>query len=359
MDTKSLREALLKQYPPTEVILDPLNKQEILEALYTLQAEGVPGQLVSECMQLESIDEFDFAIISFLDAELTSSINSVRLPEDVTAKLRGACAAVMRIGIADGLIGMTKSPIIPIVEALLALTFGWTDLKGKGLDSTVQKLDHALQSLLVATGSLSEVKGMTEARNNLLQLLESDIVHFVSNERDRVKKLEQRLSDAASGKLTAERSKKIAARMLNERMEANALPRAIVQFLHGVWFDSIQLIATRQGTDSDEWFQAVQLTETLISILQGGAKEPVSSPTDSPSEDIAEIPDLGLELEVSIEDQVETEETKDTEAEALNAEIAKLPNCQIAKLPNCQILNRQNLLPINNCIESSKTSPLS
>ncbi len=351
MDTKSLREALLKQYPPTEVILDPLNKQEILEALYTLQAEGVPGQLVSECMQLESIDEFDFAIISFLDAELTSSINGVRLPEDVTAKLRGACAAVMRIGIADGLIGMTKSPIIPIVEALLALTFGWTDLKGKGLDSTVQKLDHALQSLLVATGNLSEVKGMTEARNNLLQLLESDIVHFVSNERDRVKKLEQRLSDAASGKLTAERSKKIAARMLNERMEANALPRAIVQFLHGVWFDSIQLIATRQGTDSDEWFQAVQLTETLISILQGGAKEPVSSPTDSPSEDIAEIPDLGLELEVSIEDQVETEETKDTEAEALNAEIAKLPNCQI--------LNRQNLLPINNCIESSKTSPLS
>jgi len=264
MDAKSLNEALIKQYPKPGEAGQEQTKEELLAQLFTLQTGGVETTTIRDNLRSDHLGPFHFALISFLDTQVTERVNQAQLPGDVASRHRGVVSAVMRVAISDGVLAMTKSPIISITEALLALTYGWTDLRGKALESTEQKLNDAIQSLIVATGAMDGSSAMADARNNILDLLEGDIVRFVSNERDRIKKLEQRLADSVSGLLTAERSKQQAINMLNDRMRDKLLPASIMGFLQGAWFDSLQLIATRQGTDSDEWYRAVQLTETLI-----------------------------------------------------------------------------------------------
>lgn len=298
MDAKSLNEALIKQHPKPGQASQQQSKEELLTQLFTLQTGGVDTTTVLDNLRSDQLDPLHFALISFLDIQVTERVNEAQLPEEVAGKLRGVVAAVMRVAISDGVLAMTKSPIISITEALLTLTYGWTDLRGKALESTEQKLNDAIQSLIVATGAMEGGSAMIDARNNILDLLEADIVRFVSNERDRIKKLEQRLADSVSGLLTAERSRQQTVSMLNDRMVDKLLPTSIVTFLQGVWFDSLQLIATRQGTDSDEWYRAVQLTETLISTVQQETEnEPAAEASNTPNID-AMLEQVALDVEI-------------------------------------------------------------
>jgi len=73
------------------------------------------------------------------------------------------------------------------------------------------------------------------------------------------------------------------------------LPEEVVTFLKGVWFDSLQLIATRDGTNSDRWQQVSQLTETLIMTVQ--PPEPSNSPFDAALKAVAT--DIEMESEDS------------------------------------------------------------
>lgn len=327
MDAKSLNEALIKQYPQPGDADQQQTKEELLAQLFTLQTGGVETTTILDNLRSDHIDPFHFALISFLDNQVTERVNQAQLPIKVASRLRGVVAAVMRVAISDGVLAMTKSPIIAITEALLALTYGWTDLRGKALESTEQKLNDAIQSLIVATGVMDGSSAMADARNNILDLLEGDTVRFVSNERDRIKKLEQRLADSVSGLLTAERSKQQAISMLNDRMKDKLLPPSIVAFLQGAWFDSLQLIAIRQGTDSDEWYRAVQLTETLISTLQQETAE--EKETDEAPSMEAMLEHVALDVE--LEEVVAGEEPEPPEPEPV-IETARAANQQLYRI---------------------------
>jgi hypothetical protein len=225
----------------------------------------------------DAMEPIDYATLAFLDEHVTKRVTSAHLPADVEAKLKAVIAAAGRFAIADGMVAMTKSPIIPIIENLFAMSFGWSDLSGKSIEAVQGKFEEALQSLLIATASMNVSSQMKDARNRLLDLLASDIESFVDTERVRVEKLEKRQVDAALGQLKAERSRQLAVSTLNSLMKGRIIPQEIVDFLQGEWFNSMQLIANRKGESSSDWRQVVQLTDTLISTLQPSSMEAQTS----------------------------------------------------------------------------------
>ncbi|MFN2288074.1 MAG: DUF1631 family protein [Chromatocurvus sp.] len=89
-------------------------------------------------------------------------------------------------------------------------------------------------------------------------------------ERDaaRAQRMVQRLAEAEAASLKTEHARRDAAAVINKGLEKYELPAAIGEFLKGPWFDSVQLLALKFGTDSHEWRQVQRATEHLMESVQ-------------------------------------------------------------------------------------------
>ncbi|HIG40970.1 MAG: DUF1631 family protein [bacterium] len=195
-----------------------------------------------------------------------------------------AAVSIVRIGITEGVHSLSHNhAALRVLQGLIDLSVGWSDVRGKAKTRLEDKLEDSLLGLSIITTNLSCDTALLSARNNLLELLLSDIENFTMSERVQIDKLEKRMIDSEAGQYKLTRSRMLAGQLLNEQMENMVLPRAIVEFLQGHWFESLQLMLTRQGLESDGWKRATKLTETLIGIMQ---------PVDEPeAED--EVPSAG------------------------------------------------------------------
>ena len=198
MDAQMLNEALIRQYPSPQSATESLDQHSILILLFELQRNGINHDSVLDALENKNLSPGDHAIIAFIDKTLVTPIGSAELGAPNSSKLKGVAIAAMRIALSDGILAMTKGPIIPIADSLLALTFGLSDLQGKPYKTLENKFLEALQSLHLATENLVSDQEMIGARNRLLELLEADIIGFVSHERDKTKNFERRLVDSFS-----------------------------------------------------------------------------------------------------------------------------------------------------------------
>ena len=151
-----------------------------------------------------------------------------------------------------------------IADQLLEATVGWSSDLGRAGEQLLTRV--------------KEVIAQVSAGNADYAALASEFRTYHEKDRSRITKLEDRLAASESGKLRSQRSRAIAAEMINESMAGQQLTANIVEFLQGPWFESMQLLALNKGLDGDDWIRATKLTETLIWTYQ---------PVDAESEEKA------------------------------------------------------------------------
>ncbi|MDA0788965.1 MAG: DUF1631 family protein [Proteobacteria bacterium] len=146
------------------------------------------------------------------------------------------------------------SGLLGLLDLLVDASVGWTDDLGRAGQQLLSMIEQIVTS--IRTG------------NDDYQALQSDLAELMARDQNRVNKLEQRLIASETGRLRSQRSKIEAARLINEQARGKSLTPAIISFLHGPWYDSLQILLLRFGLDSPEWFRAGKLTETLIWTYQ-------------------------------------------------------------------------------------------
>ena len=110
-------------------------------------------------------------------------------------------------------------------------------------------------------------------------------------EQNRIRRLEQRLVDTERGQLRARRAQQQAAKLLNQQLAGQQLPRAVVDFLLLDWYRELQWHLLQSGEHSESWRRCGALTAKLIASLQ--------PPGDDAGERqalYALIPEVGAEL---------------------------------------------------------------
>jgi len=117
--------------------------------------------------------------------------------------------------------------------------------------------------------------------DHVIRLLHAEVQRTIETERQMVARLETRILEAETGRLRLENSRGLAAHVVNEAMQGKQMPEAFVVFLQGVWFESLVLIATREGVNSEHWKTADQLTRTLIATLDP-PRQPRAKSSDLP-----------------------------------------------------------------------------
>lgn len=315
MDSKTFYAALAAEYPQSPTEKPVMDTSTLLEHLRVMQSETVV-----ESTMLKSLAKVDaasvpsadhHAIMGLLDSLYSAPLQMVQLPKEITQKLMGVVACVNRIAISEGILPLSRDHVVSrILASLVDLNIGLQDVKGKARDLINEKFQIALTGLSLVTESLGSDQELEKARSGILELMQSDIANFLNVERIRIGKLEQRLVETETGQLKRAQSRQLAAQTLNIKMDHQVLPEQIVDFLQGVWFDSLQMILVREGLQSEAWLKAVKLTETLIMTLQ---------PENTPKKQAAESKEkLAVDGDISADTEAKDIEPTGVESDSVS-----------------------------------------
>jgi hypothetical protein len=269
---KTLHAALSHQYPASVSDLPEMDEQELFSLLTRLQVAELDTSPILDHITSECTDSrpsgHQQAIIAFLDDCLATALATIKLSPVVQPPLFNGIASLMRAALAEGLTKASKDHgVLKVLDQLILLALGWNEKQGKSATSILEQIKTSIASLsMVAESQVSDAK-IRESRDAFLDKLSRDIDAFSEKEQKRINRLEDRLVASETGILKTSRARNMAAQMLNEHMNGLLLPPVIIRFLQGAWYDSLQLILAREGVQSDKWFRATKLTETLLWTL--------------------------------------------------------------------------------------------
>ncbi len=189
-----------------------------------------------------------------------------------------------------------SSSILSLLDLLVEASVGWTDDLGRAGQQLLTKIEETVTAIRLG--------------NDDYPTLQTELTELLAKDQNRVNKLEERLIASETGRLRSQRSKIEAARLINEYVKDKSLTPAIISFLRGPWYDSLQLLLLRSGLDSPDWFRAGKLTETLVWTYQPiGNEDPEARKRDQQRlyriiENLpGEIRELLLALEAGAADQ--------------------------------------------------------
>ena len=92
---------------------------------------------------------------------------------------------------------------------------------------------------------------------------------WFASQNQKVALIEQQLRKLESARRKEKVAEPRVVGLLNERMAGKRLPVEIIQFLHGDWRQSLQLISMREGEQGGTWKRQARVTESLVEFVEG------------------------------------------------------------------------------------------
>ncbi|MBT4162907.1 MAG: DUF1631 family protein, partial [Gammaproteobacteria bacterium] len=225
--------------------LDPnqISDHSLLDAIANEHPDWIPG--TSEIAVLHSVRDCMTMIFNLvdLDPEITARI------EQMTSVVAAELVLQPTLPLEDA-----NSSVLSIADKLLDATIGWSSDQGRAGEKLLTKVDEVVTSL--------------QSQPVDFETLQTELSTFLGKDQSRIQKLEDRLAASESGKLRSQKSRSLAAEMINKSMEGHQLTENITNFLKGPWYESMQLLAINGGLDGDDWIRATKLTETIIWTYQ-------------------------------------------------------------------------------------------
>jgi len=157
-----------------------------------------------------------YAIVQLIDLCCASPIAKAEFPAEASNGLMGIFAYVARVALSENLLSLYRNPgALALLESLIELSTGWSELKGTPGEQVKEKFNSSLLGLSLLTDTLSKDATIEGIRDYLVTLLQKDIASFTSSEKQRTKKLEQRLIDTEAGHFRTAQSRNLAAKTLS------------------------------------------------------------------------------------------------------------------------------------------------
>lgn len=253
---------------------------DILALLYELQLDPGEHRLLADALASRGLPAEMLPLAQFIDNHVLKVVHNAALPKPFQRDLLSIVVLLFRQSLIEGLDAVARGSTISLLEALLSLLVGSECLKPEQCRQFSKLKQMTLLSVHNVTVDLSSVNNRQMA-DHVIRLLHAEVQRTIETERQMVARLETRILEAETGQLRLENSRGLAARVVNDAMQGKQMPEAFVVFLQGVWFESLVLIATREGVNSEHWQTADQLTRTLIATLDP-PRRPRAKSSDSP-----------------------------------------------------------------------------
>ena len=238
-----------------------LEHSALIERLHSLPPSITPGSLCEQLQQHLQVDESaqpeHYSQLRFIDALFELYLKNTVFDSALCQQLQQLLPllAISQLQQPHWCWDWNH-PLLRILALMQNHFIGWSDGQGRAGDRAIASLGTHLQTI--------HHHWLTDQCDTLIDELASQL----NSEQQRNLKLEQRLKDAETGALRAQRSYQLTAKLLNEKMRGKQLPAQISEFLQSHWRESLRLHLLQNSEQSSEWLRLTKLTDTFIWSFQ-------------------------------------------------------------------------------------------
>jgi hypothetical protein len=234
-----------------------IDQDQLINLLQSInvQQEKLIDAVTKQLDESELIGANNYAIIKFADQLIDNYIINNKLHPDIKIHLAPLKTMTAIELLSENFI-WKKPEIVKLLSLINESSLGWQHDLGRAGDKHLAKIIEILSSLA------------SNNTDSAISNCSKQLSAYIDKEQLRIKKVEQRLSDAQIGALHTKHAMQLSAKSLNQKMVGKKLPAVISRFLQGPWRESMRLIIIHHGEDSEQWRKILLLTETLVWSVQ-------------------------------------------------------------------------------------------
>ncbi len=253
---------------PSDAI--PISSNDLMRLLSHLQSRApqqievydLQGQLEQLLHRVSAksgksrvVGEVDEDVINLVSMLFEFILDDRTLPDSLKALIGRLQIPVLKVAVLDKTFFSRGShPARRLLNEIASAAMGWGDQDEAQRDSLYQKIEQVVARLL---------NDFVDDPTIFSELL-ADFLAFTGDERRRSELLEQRTRDAEEGRAKAEMARQEVEHALNERLLGKTLPEVVVRLLQEAWSKVLLLTCLKNGTQSEQWQDAVATMDDLI-----------------------------------------------------------------------------------------------
>jgi len=202
-------------------------------------------------------DEDAIDVISMLFDFILEDRN---LPDAMKALLARLQIPMLKVAILDRSFFHSKGhPARRLLNVMASAAIGWSEQSGKLDGGLYEKMNSIVERVL------NDFDKDVEMFSRLLE----ELVAFIQREEQGSKVVEQRVAQVTQGKEQLNTARHRVFEEINNRLFGNDwIPSPVVMLIKDGWRDVLLLLTLRQGEESEEWQNALQLMDKLLWSVQ-------------------------------------------------------------------------------------------
>lgn len=202
------------------------------------------------------VDERSQDVMKLVDMLFSFILEDKNLPDPVKLLLARLQIPFIKVALADDdFFKKEGHPARRLLNEMAMASIGWTgDLGAEKRDTLLTKIES----------TVSRVLKDFDTNFELFTLLLTDFIAFMEKERRRVLLFEKRAIDAEAGKAKSEIGRKEVDKKLAGLTQNKDIPRVFKEFIEGPWSNILFLIYMRQGPNSKQWLNALNIASELV-----------------------------------------------------------------------------------------------
>lgn len=181
------------------------------------------------------------------------------LPLEIQALVSRLQLPILKVALKDrSFFTNRKHPARQLINQIAHVGVGW--------DTSSADAQEALYIRL--TELVEEVLRNSSEHADVFDRCLTDLVGFIERSEQRAAKSERRTSEKAQAEARTSKARDMVRHALQERLEGKELPAAVSEFLIEDWQQVLQLVFLKQGKETPEWIDAVQVVDDLVWSVQ-------------------------------------------------------------------------------------------
>jgi hypothetical protein len=202
------------------------------------------------------VDDRSQNVMKLVDMLFAYILEDENLPDPIKLMLSRLQIPFIKVAIADDEFFKKEShPARRLLNEMATSSIGWTGNLANGKpDPLLKKVEDTVTTVLKEFDSNFEI----------FTLLLTDFIAFQEKERRRAMLFEKRAIDAEDGKAKAEVGRQTVDAKLTDVVAGKVIPEIFTSFIQGPWSNILFLIYMRQGPESKQWINALNVAKELV-----------------------------------------------------------------------------------------------
>ncbi len=222
----------------------------------TLLSSGSIKTAIQSATGEPLVDERSQDVMKLVDMLFSFILEDENLPDPIKLLLARLQIPFIKVALADDdFFKKEGHPARRLLNEMAMASIGWSG------DIGAQKRDPLLAKI---ESTVARVLEEFDTNFELFTLLLTDFIAFIEKERRRVLLFEKRAIDAEAGKAKSEIGRKQVDKKLDELIEDKRIPEVFEEFVKGPWSNILFLIYMRQGPESKQWTNGLNIASELV-----------------------------------------------------------------------------------------------